>query len=175
MNKKINAIVENATRHAAERYGIDIIVVDSVVRRYKSPWVLAPSADEALNHEDMSIMTTGDEWIRVLHEIEHLVWWHHEYGEDVRENLLMPIGIGMLREFGIPASYYMRHPYCADTWIAEYHRTRTYIFDWKHPTRSAWYTRARLANVAAGVIDERGLPTWRYPDWSKVDYAEHVL
>lgn len=176
---RTNETVERAARYAAKRYMIDIIVVDSVISRRNAPWKLAPSVEEAINHDDMAIMTTGRDWIQVIHEIEHLVWWHNEYGVYVRENLMMPVGIGMLREFGVPASYYMRHPYCAQTMITDCFEDelakRSLIMDWKHPTRSAWYRRAQQANIAAGVIDERGLPTWRYPDWSRVNYAEHEL
>lgn len=172
-----------AVTNACDRMGVKLF-------RYMS----APEGDgwmqfnyhQALNPISMSIWLDGGEnhaeaWFWALHELEHLVFWRDEDPDmsDSPEMLYMPWGVGVLRYSGVPAVEYMRSTYNSATSTGGgemYVGNRVFeeVGDWKYPLKSAWYLRARAANIAAGTIDERGMPTWRRPDWSKINIEEHM-
>lgn len=120
----------------------------------------------------------SEAWFWVLHELEHLVFWRDDDPDlnDATEQLMMPWGIGVLRASGLPASLYMRSAYNSATTLPEMYigeRRYTEVADWKRPLQSAWFRRAREANIAAGTLDANGLPTWRRPDWSRIRVEDH--
>lgn len=109
-------------------------------------------------------------WIWVLHELEHVVFWHPTRGVDFNEALMMPWGVAALRACRISAAVYFGSPYTAMTTIDCYADRRQLPVDWwKCPWNTAWYRLGADFCRAFGAIDNRGLPTWRYPDWSAVN------
>lgn len=172
--------IAGAVQHAIERMGVTLIRCERIPT--DRGWMNGP-AGPSLNPSTRSIWADSrdddaETWFQVLHELEHLVFWRDEDPDlsDSVEQLMMPWGVSTLRAAGIPAALYMRSPYnnataMRDLWIGN--RRYDEVGSWKRPLRSAWYLRARAANIAAGTIDASGLPTWRRPDWSKINIEEH--
>jgi hypothetical protein len=107
-----------------------------------------------------------------LHELAHVVFWHEVRRQRMPEEFFMPWEVAVLRWAGGSRALYFSSAYTLETvvrseWIGE--TCRDTVSDWKRPGCSAWYRRAFADNLAAGTIDERGLPTWRMPDLTRVD------
>ncbi len=111
-----------------------------------------------------------------LHELEHILFWTQEHRMDVPEQLMMPWGVGVLRAGGVPASRYFDNEWTSITMLPELwigSRKMCEVNHWRRPLRAGWYRRALQANIAAGTLTPSGLPTWKRPDWSAIDYGAH--
>ena len=176
MNRHLRAAVETA----CDRMGVVLTVSSkrpSMGEVSAAPrWLFAPAGPAALyvNGDDRRLWLEDKEaahdegWIWVLHELEHVVFWHPRRGVECNETLMMPWAVAALRAAGLPSSVYMRSDYTLATYVdhlGSFGCLRE-VGDWKRPERSAWFLRAKAANIAAGTITEDGVPTWRYPDWS---------
>jgi len=176
-------LLASAVRNACDRMGVTL--VRSEHRPGIGAWI-SFNQRQALNPMTRSVWLDSREehteaWFWALHELEHLVFWREDDPQmrSSPELLFMPWGVGVLRAAGVPGAEYMRSTYNRATvtgigalWIGK--RCYGEVGDWAYPMKSAWFRRARAANIAAGTIDERGLPTWRMPDWSKIDIEEHL-
>lgn len=139
-------------------------------------WLYVDGADRRL-WLDASEATHDEAWIWLLHELEHVVFWHDQRGPDVYEMLMMPWSIAVLRYHGIPANTYWSAPYTSTTTTDLRHRgiNNAEVGDWRHPMRSTWYKRCRALNVALGVITNDYAPTWKYPDWQAIGFCPSEL
>lgn len=177
MNNKLRTAVEAA----CDRMGVVLTVSSECPSKgwlIGDPiWLFAPAGSAALyvDGDDRRLWledkeATHDEgWIWVLHELEHIVFWHPRKGVECDEMLMMPWAVAVLRAAGLPSTVYMRSNYTLNTYIdivgpRSGHSSE--VWHWKRPERSAWFMRAKAANIAAGTITDDGFPTWRYPDWN---------
>ena len=142
-------------------------------------WLFAPGGPSALYVDggDRRVWIEDKEaahaegWIWALHELEHVVFWRPQRGVECDEMLMMPWAVAVLKAAGLPSTVYMRSDYTLSTWV-DYggpDDERREVGHWKRPERSAWFLRAKAANIAAGTITADGLPTWRYPDWRLIN------
>lgn len=143
-------------------------------------WLFAPAGPAALyvDGDDRRLWLEDKEaahdegWIWVLHELEHIVFWHPLRGVGCDEMLMMPWAVAVLRAEGLPSTVYMRSDYTLNTQIdivGPLNQCSSEVWHWKRPERSAWFLRAKAANIAAGTITDDGLPTWRYPNWTYLE------
>lgn len=170
--------LEKAVRNACDRMGVGIVQVPRSQRRGR--WKEGPTASAGLEPVNRMIWldpkydANEDAWLWVLHELEHLVFWRDDdpMMEKTPEYMMMPFGVGSLAAGGIRSSVYWRSTFNYETAIFDcsvgdkmFYR----VSDWKHPMRSAWSRRAKAMLIDACVLNEDGLPTWKMPDWSKID------
>lgn len=176
--------IQQAIDLACKNYGIELVYTKEIGYPLNDGWHGSPNGYEALSHIDMKIMVETTrmsddprhtDMFPVIHEIEHLVWWHPTLGVEAPEWLMMPLGVALLREVGLPAHAYMEHPYTAFTIIPRKTcEIGKAVERWKHPTRSAWYRRAVDASVKSGVLSDTLKPTWKFPDWSEIDVNDYA-
>lgn len=174
MNHRLRTAVETA----CGRMGVVLTV--SSEWPVMGGWLFAPCGPAALyvDGDDRRLWledkdATHDEgWIWVLHELEHIVFWHPLRGVECDEMLMMPWAVAVLRAAGLPSTVYMRSVCTLSTQINIVRPGNRYgseVENWKRPERSAWFMRAKAANIAAGTITDDGLPTWRYPNWNYLE------
>ena len=176
--------LRTAVETACDRMGVVLAASNEWPHMSKTPdaprWLFAPAGPAALYVEGddrrvwiEEISATHNEgWIWALHELEHVVFWHPQRGVECEEMLMMPWGVAVLKAAGLPSTMYMRSAYTLSAHLETVGPKNNYssnVGDWKRPERSAWFLRAKAANIAAGTITADGLPTWRYPDWRLIN------
>ena len=177
--------LEAAVRYACRRMGVELIRSgdwrpddDGRVWNF-GPATASLSMDGTPAIYSQSDWSTNEEWIHVLHELEHFVFFHPDKGFDIGESLMMPWSVGVLRASGIPGHLYMQSTYTQDTGIEFKKPSKSTVgvpaavWHWRRPERSWWYKSAVRAQLAAGTLGADLLPTWRRPDWSKINIEEH--
>ena len=174
--------LRTAVETACDRMGVVLTVSSQYPPMGASQWIGAPCGSAALYvaGDDRSVWledinaTHEEAWIWVLHELEHVVFWHPDKGAECDERLMMPWAVAVLRAFGLRSSLYMRSDYTQATWVdclGPNGRLRE-VSNWKRPERSAWFMRAKAANISAGTITANWLPTWRRPDWRLINLED---
>lgn len=169
--------LSEAVMDACDHMGVGI--VRTPWRTLPENWREGPSPNASLEPYKRLIWVnpsqdTHETWLCALHELEHLVFWRDDdpLMRKCDETLFMPWGVGALKAAGIKASVYFGSPFNRETGVGEMwigKRVYDTVGSWKHPMRSAWYKRARAANIAAGTLDAAGVATWKMPEWSKID------
>jgi hypothetical protein len=126
-----------------------------------------PISETGYCHEDRRVYCWGevsDEF--VFHELCHLILHHPRLGPEVPEELiLMPFELALARTFMDADQLERVHELQEKTTLM----TGDELGDFSNYTRR-WFWKEGLARCRQlGILDAQNRPTWRYPDWSRIE------